>query len=492
TGDAGSGSFAGSLSGSAGLVKRGAGSFTLTGDHSYTGPTTVQAGTLLVNGTLASLTLAVDGGALSLGGANRLADSAAVSVASGAMMTLGGADTIGSLLLAGTLNGSFTLSAASYALDGGTVNAQLGAGSLSSTGNSRLNGSAAATLVAVDGGTLTLGAANLLADAAAVSVAGGATLSIQHSDTVGTLALAGTLAGSGTLTASTVTLSGGTVNANLGPGTVASSGSSTLNGLAASDTVTLAGGMLTLGAAHRFSAAPAITVGAGATLSTGTDQVFGSLAGAGNVQLGSAALTTGSAGSSSFAGNLSGSGQLTKTGASTFTLAGANAFSGTANVAAGSLAVDGTLAASVLNINAGSLILGASERLADNAAVTVAAGGTLSLAGSETVGSLVLSGRLDGIGSLTAPTYALSGGTVAAGAHLGAGTLTSSGASQLDGSSGANLVSITSGRLTLGSAERLSNSAAVSVDAGAALRLNGDETVGSITLSGTLDGTGKL
>lgn len=53
-GDNSSTAFAGQIAGSGGLVKAGSGAFTLGGANTYTGPTTVQAGMLLVNGSITS------------------------------------------------------------------------------------------------------------------------------------------------------------------------------------------------------------------------------------------------------------------------------------------------------------------------------------------------------------------------------------------------------------------------------------------------------
>lgn len=62
--------YAGAISGSGTLEKQGAGKLLLTGTHSYTGMTTVSAGTLLINGSLASAVSVQSGG--TLGGTGRV------------------------------------------------------------------------------------------------------------------------------------------------------------------------------------------------------------------------------------------------------------------------------------------------------------------------------------------------------------------------------------------------------------------------------------
>ena len=93
-GNAGSTSYAGSITGSGGFTKVGSGTFTLSAASSYTGTTTVSAGRL------------------ALSAANQLADSSAVTGSAGAVLALSGNETIGSL--AGSLDvalGSSTLTA---------------------------------------------------------------------------------------------------------------------------------------------------------------------------------------------------------------------------------------------------------------------------------------------------------------------------------------------------------------------------------------------
>ncbi len=88
-----------SVSGSAGLTKTGVGSLVLAGANSYSGGTTVTAGTLLVNNTTGSGTgtgaVAVNGGLLGGSGTS----TGAVTVASGATISAGatGGDSIGKL-----------------------------------------------------------------------------------------------------------------------------------------------------------------------------------------------------------------------------------------------------------------------------------------------------------------------------------------------------------------------------------------------------------
>src|SRR5262249_16838527 len=94
------------------------------------------------------------------------------------------------------------------------------------------------------------------------------------------------------------------------------------------------------GAVNGFPSASAFTVASGATLDlAGFDQTVGSLAGAGNVTLGSAMLTTNGDGSdTTFSGTISGSGRLVKVGEGTLTLSGNNSYTG------GTLLNEGTLA----------------------------------------------------------------------------------------------------------------------------------------------------
>ena len=135
----------------------------------------------------------------------------------------------------------------------------------------------------------------------------------------------------------------------------------------------------------------AFTVATGALLDLdGFDQTIGSLAGAGNVGLGSATLTTGNDDTSTiFAGAIAGTGGLTKIGAGTFTLSGINLYSGNTNVNGGTLIVNGSIASSSLTtVNAGGT-LGGNGTVGNT---TINDGGTLSPGSS--IGTLTIQGNL--------------------------------------------------------------------------------------------------
>jgi autotransporter-associated beta strand protein len=95
---------------SGGITKLGAGTLTLSGANTYTGATTVSAGTLEVSGAAGALTdtsaVNINGGTLLLNGseANRIKDTAAIALgAAGSKLQLSGTvtETLGALTLAG-------------------------------------------------------------------------------------------------------------------------------------------------------------------------------------------------------------------------------------------------------------------------------------------------------------------------------------------------------------------------------------------------------
>lgn len=169
--------------------------------------------------------------------------------------------------------------------------------------------------------------------------------------------------------------------------------------------------------------------------------------------------------------SVSGSVALAKTGAGTLVLGGANTSTGALTIGAGTLRLGGTLATPTVNVNAGTLQLTASERLADTTALTVASVATFDLNGAtETIRTLSGSG-----------TAALGGGTLRL--NPGAGQTATLSASV----TGAGTFSILTGTIALGAAERVSSAAAVTIASGATLDLAGfGETIGALSGGGTV------
>ena len=462
----------GILSGSGSLTKIGTGTLTLSGADTYSGATMVNAGTLAAGAT------------------NAFSSASAFTVGSGATLNLAGFNqTIGSLAGAGivTNNGlaaatlttgadgtSTTFSGVVQDGTGQTSLTKIGAGTLTLLGISSYLGA-----TAVNAGTLQAGAANAFAPLSAFTVAGGATLDLAgFNQTIGSLAGAGNVTlGSATLTTgndgtSTTflgTISGSGGLTKIGGGTFTLSGISSYLGATAVNA-----GTLQAGAANAFAPLSAFTVAGGATLDlAGFNQTIGSLAGAGNVTLGSATLTTGNDGTSTtFLGTISGSGGLTKIGGGTFTLSGISSYLGATAV------------------NAGTLQAGAANAFAPLSAFTVAGGATLDLAGfNQTIGSLAGAGNVtlgsatlstgnDGTSTTFLGTISGSGGLT----KIGGGTFTLSGISSYLGATAVN-----AGTLQAGAANAFAPLSAFTVAGGATLDLAGfNQTIGSLAGAGNV------
>ncbi len=433
------------------------------------GTITVTQGTTVLNGQLGGTPVTIEGGTLRIGASERLDDDAALVVESGGTFDLGSFDeTLATAAIAGTIDGTGTLTAATYTLNGATVNGNLGTGALTQeANNSTLSGTSGAATVAITGGTLALGASDRLSDTAALNIATAGTLNLgTFSDTVGTAAIDGTLNGTGTLSAASYALNGAAVNGNLGTGTLTqASGTSTLTGTSAAAIVGVTGGTLALGATDRLSDTAALTVGTGGTLNLGTF----------SDTVGTAAID----------GTLNGTGTLS---AASYALNGAtvngNLGTGTLTQVSGTSTLTGTSAATTVAITGGTLALGGADRLSDTAALSVVTGGTLNLGTfSDTVGTAAIDGTLNGTGTLTAASYSLNGAVV--NANLGGGALTqASGSSTLNGASGAATIAVTGGTLAVGNTGSVANNAAVSMTGGTLDLSAGTGTVALGTLGG--------
>ena len=326
---------------------------------------TAGIGTLGFGSNLTAGSVEIRKGSLALSADNQLTTTGATTVGNAASLDLGGFSTSVHTYHqnGGNLNGTgtATLTASIYNLNGGIVNAKLGAGILEHIGGSTLlNGTSAAGIVNVTGGTLTLGSSDRLANTANVSVSGATSILAIGiaTDTVDSFALnGGSLTGTGTLTASRYDLNGGTVIANLGTGALFQVGGiSQLNGKSAATTVSIDDGTLTLGGDNRLASNAAVSVNANLT-KLGILNLGGS-----NQSVGSFALN---------GGTLDGSGKLT---AATYDLGGgivnANLGGGNLTQTGGFTTLNGSSASNRVRINGGTLALGSAERLADTAALT--------------------------------------------------------------------------------------------------------------------------
>ena len=407
------------------VVKDGTGKWTLSGANTYTGETTISNGTLQIGtgGTLASSCIRVSGGTFETTAANTVADTSTVNISSGTY-SIGGNDTVASLTVSGGLlstANSSTLTATTYALNGGTVSANLGAGTVNaSSGTTLLSGTSAAATVNVAGGLLSLVSANRLSDTAAVAVSSGE-LAVGGNNTVASLTVSGGLlstANSSTLTATTYAMNGGTVSANLGAGTVnVSSGTTLLSGTSGAGAVNVAGGALNTSGADKLDNGAAVAVSSG-TLGVGGSDTVGSLAASGTGVVTVASGTT-----------------LTANGNSSIT-GSARATGGTVAIANNSnltLANSSTTTTSDLSIGSGSTLAGTGGTSGQ-----IKGSGLLSPGNSPgilTSGSVDLTGGIDFAFEFTAggaPTYSMATNSKNDLLHLTSGSTPFSGSFSAD------------------------------------------------------------
>jgi autotransporter-associated beta strand protein len=307
------------------------------------------------------------GNTVVLTGANTY--SGQTTIVAGTTLQIGNGGTTGSLGT-GTVDNGFKLAfnrsdtlTVANAISGGGFISQDGGGTTILTGNNSYGSTQinAGTLQVGDGGTSgTLGT---------ISVTNNSALVFNRSDT---LTVNNVIGGSGSVTqAGTGTTILGAVN-NYGGGTAISAGTLKIN---------IANALPTTGA---------LTMAASTTLDLNNfNQTLGSLNGSGTVALGSGTLTIDGSANSTFAGTIGGtSGGLTKSGTGTLTLSGTNTYVGPTTVNGGTLVVNGSLAG-VVTINAGAT-LGGSGTISGGSVVvagTVAPGnsiGTLTVAGAYT------------------------------------------------------------------------------------------------------------
>lgn len=454
-GTATSGTFAGEISGTGGLVKQGAGTQTLFGANTYSGGTALNAGTLVVGHNNALGT-----GHLNAAGGTTLDASSSVSLANqvnltGNLTIAGSAD----LTLSGALSGVGGLTKTGHGtlalngINGHLGNTVLNAGTLS-VGNYQALGL----------GTLTVGGAATLNNSSALTLPNQIMLNAGLTWTGGTdLTLSGQISGTGRLTkngAATLTLnannfySGGTTlnagtlvvgsNAALGSGALTVAGAGKLDNsipltlansinlgagltLVGNSALALVGGIdgtggltkngatsLTLNSNNTYSGgttlnAGTLTVGNNGALGTGALTVAGAaaldnsitLTLANAIQL-DAGLTVAGSNNLTLGGVLSSSGGLTKNGTATLTLNGANTYAGDTTVNEGTLTVNGAVAGHVA-VASGATLAGTGS-----VGTTTVQNGAILAPGSEGTGALTVKGNLS---MASGSTLAITAGT---------------------------------------------------------------------------------
>ena len=546
--------FSGVISGTSGslISKSGTGTTVLSGANTFVGATTVSAGILNIQNNTALGT--ATNSATVISGATLQVQGGLTGV--GEALTLNGTGTAGNGALENvsdnnTLTGAFVLGSASQinsdagvlTLSGGITGAYgLTVGGSGSTDITGVIGTTTGTLTKVDAGTLTLAGANTYTGATTIS---GGIVSISADNNLGTAPSSVTtndltLDGGTLQTAANMTLSanrgttlgagGGTLDQTAGTtltyaGIIAGSGALTkidsgtliLSGV---DTYTGAtainAGTLSAGANNVLANTTAVTVASGATynLNNYSDSV-GSIAGAGNITLGSGALTAGADNTSTtFSGVISGTGSLTKSGSGTLVLSGADTYSGATTVSAGVLNIQNNTA---LGTTTGGVTVASGAALQIQNGITVT-GKTLTLSGTgvsndgalrnvtgnstwtgavvlgaasrinSDAGTLTLSGNISGNGQKLSVGGA--GNTVISGAIAtttgsltkdGTGTVVLAGSNTYTGGTNIN-----AGTLTLGANNAVPNGP-VAVASGATFNLNSySETVGALSGAGTL------
>ncbi len=396
-----SSSTANGIDGTAGLLKLGTSALNITNNNTYSGLTTINAGSVVLSGGLSGTAISVASGA-SLNVTPTGVISGAASLSTNGSVVLAGTSTYtgvttigsgGSLQLGdGTTNGSITSATITNngALVYNTTGTQSNAHAVTGTGSITKNGSGTLTLstaTASSSGVTSVNAGRLIANtaflngASSVNIASGATVTFT-----GSAVSSSTVTGSGAIlndTASTIVFTGDHSGFS---GTVTHSA-------ATNNTQFNTSLSASASAAYNITAGELIFAGAGDyTVSMGSLASTGGNIRGGNAAVGTTTLEIGSLNTNtSIAGALnSGTAKiiaLNKVGNGTLTLNGTNAYTGATNVNAGTLSIAGS------KTGAG--------------AVTVASGATLNLgtnvADGTVAGAVQVNGTLSGRGSLTGP-----------------------------------------------------------------------------------------
>jgi autotransporter-associated beta strand protein len=387
--DVQNGTITANLAGSNGLIKTTGGTVTL-GANSYTGTTIIKAGTLVgANGSSSFGTGNIILGDAVVGQNAALTLSANVnhtnniSVASGS-----GTRTLiytgGTVTLSGAITLANDLTLLSTSTNSGGV---IFTGGMTGTGNLVLMNTTGATApFTFNTGTLNFtGIINNVGPTATITsfnniIGTSVTGLVQNSAGTMVLNAANTFAGDTTLTQGTLNLrnSSALQNSvlNVGSGTAVTFGTSTTVGLSSASVGGLTGsGNVTLN--DTLTSPGSVALSIGNSNGAGTNRTLNPV----------------------YVGSLSGTGSLTKIGTNTQILAGANTYSGTTTVNAGTLLINGSITSAVTVNNSGSVFGGSGS---SNAALSLTSGTTLA-PGSNGIGTFTTTGAT----SLTSATFAV-------------------------------------------------------------------------------------
>ncbi len=361
------------------LTKQGAGKLTLSGANTYTGDTTVKAGTLITSGN------------------ERIANASDLIVAAGAAFQLGGNETLSSISGAGSINllsNSLTSNSDVDTTFSGVMSGtdssiftKTGTGKLTLSGASTYTGTSNFNGGSVDlTGSLESKVVNVASGVILDSKAGGLSASADLTnngtinlgstdDTVKSYTSTGTINGPGTLNALNYNLNDGSVvHANLGAGTITTNGTVDLYGTSAAATIVVnASSVLNLKAPELILNSASVTVNGTLNLDytpAGTE-TFQTLLGSGIIHTNGNALIVADGGN--FTGTLDAAGATLTTGGGS----GGGGGGGGLTLGGGVTTTQSTEIDSGLTIKSGATL--------NSTTITIANGSTLDLSGGGTI-----------------------------------------------------------------------------------------------------------
>ncbi|WP_440652954.1 autotransporter-associated beta strand repeat-containing protein [Candidatus Pelagibacter sp. HIMB1542] len=416
------------------LTMSATGTFFAENSSTYSGGTTVTAGAIQYgnNDAFGTGAITMTGGKFYTSDASDFTIDENLNLQGS--ITLGNSGDSNTITFSGTntLTGNTTASIDSAvsmaAIDDGSNTYNLiksGSGTLTLTGSNGYDGT-----TTISAGTLTV--TGTLDNNTAVTVSSGATYDVDASDTISSLAGAGTIdiASSQTLTAgdsNDKTLSG--VISGSGGLTKVGSGTQTLSGTNTyTGATTVSAGTLTV--TGSLSDSTAVSVASGAIYDVDVSDTIASVDGAGTIEIANAVtLTTGDANDQELSGTISGSGSITKVGNGILTLSGTNSYSGDTTISAGTLLVTsqlggGSYAGDISN--AGDLGINSSNNqtlsgvISGSGTINKSGFGELTLTGANTFdgtiniagGTLFAGGSSDSSNKITEGNIIVKGGTL--------------------------------------------------------------------------------